>query len=67
MEENKEKRVLRLELDDDVKRVSITAKNANGQVVMKQELSDDDLDQATGGDRGGRAGRHCFVHCPPNY
>ena len=49
MEENKEKRVLRLELDDDVKRVSITAKNANGQVVMKQELSDDDLDQATGG------------------
>ena len=49
MEENKEKRVLRLELDDDVKRVSITAKNANGQVVMKQELSDADLDQATGG------------------
>ena len=67
METNNEKRILNIELTDDVKRVSITAKNAADQVVMRQELSDDDLDQATGGDRGGRAGRHCFVHCPPNY
>ena len=43
MEENKEKRVLKVELTDDVKKVSITATNANDQVVMKQELDENDL------------------------
>ena len=37
MEEKKEKRVLQIELDDDV------------QVVMSQELDEDELDQAVGG------------------
>lgn len=50
MEENKEKRVLRVELDDNVKKVSITGKNCDEKVVMKQELSEDELDMATGGD-----------------
>ena len=50
MEENKEKRVLRVELDDSVKKVSITGKNNDEKVVMKQELSEDELDMATGGD-----------------
>ena len=49
MEENKDKRVLRVELDNDVKKVSITGKNSDEEVVMRQELNDEDLDQATGG------------------
>ena len=49
MEEKKEKRVLRIELDDDVKKVSITGKNDEEQVVMSQELNEDDLDQVAGG------------------
>jgi hypothetical protein len=49
MEEKKEKRVLRIELEDDVKKVSITGKNGDEQVVMSQELNEDDLDQVAGG------------------
>ena len=49
MEEKKEKRVLQIELDDDVKKVSITGKNAEEKVVMSQELNEDDLDQVAGG------------------
>ena len=39
----------RIELDDDVKKVSITGKNGDEQVVMSQELDEDDLDQVAGG------------------
>ena len=49
MEEQKEKRVLNIELDNDVKKVSITGTNGEEQVVMRQELNEDDLEQATGG------------------
>ena len=49
MKKNNDKRVLRVELNDDVKRVSITGMDASEKVVMRQELNDDDLDQATGG------------------
>ena len=49
MAEKKEKRVLRIELDDDVKKLSITGKNGDEQVVMSQELNEDDLDQVAGG------------------
>ena len=49
MEEKKEKRVLQIELDDDVKKVSITGKNGEEKVVMRQELNEDDLDQVAGG------------------
>ena len=49
MEENKEKRVLRVELDNEVKKVSITGTNGDEKVVMRQELSEEDLEQATGG------------------
>ena len=49
MEDNKEKRVLNIKLSDDVKKVSITAKNGEEQVVMRQVLDEDDLEQATGG------------------
>ena len=49
MEEKKEKRVLQIELDDDVKKLSITGLNGDEQVVMSQELDEDELDQAVGG------------------
>ena len=47
--EKDDKRVLRVELDDEVKKVSITGKDSEEKVVMRQELSEDDLDLATGG------------------
>lgn len=49
MEENKEKRVLRMELDDAVKKVSITCMDKEENVVMKQVLDEEDLDMAVGG------------------
>ena len=59
MEEKKEKRVLRIELDDDVKKVSITGKNGDEQVVMSQELNEEDLDQVAGGLTPD------YLDCPP--
>ena len=49
MEEKKEKRVLSIELDENVKKVSITGLGDDETIVMKQELDEDELDQATGG------------------
>ena len=49
MEEKKEKRVLTIELGDDVKKVSITGLGDDNQVVMAQELNEEELEQATGG------------------
>ena len=60
MEEQKDKRVLRVELNDDVKHVSITGKDSEENVVLRQELSEDDLEQATGGGTNGK-GCHPFV------
>ena len=42
--ENKDKRVLRVELDNEVKKVSITGMNSDEKVVMRKELSEDELD-----------------------
>lgn len=50
-EQNNNKRVLRVELGDDVKKVSITGKNSDEKVVMRQELDEDDLDVVTGGSK----------------
>ena len=52
MKEQKDKRVLNIELSDNVKKVSITGINSDAKVVMRQELSEDDLEQATGGYAG---------------
>ena len=49
MEEKKEKRMLTIELDDNVKKVSITGLGDDNQVVMAQELNEEELDEATGG------------------
>lgn len=64
MEKNNEKRVLRVELDNDVKKVSITGTNGDEKVVMRQELSEDDLDQATG---GGVLDAFCRSHGPATH
>ena len=58
MEEKKDKRVLSIELDENVKKVSITGLGDDETVVMKQELSEEELDQATGGG-GISSGRKC--------
>ena len=49
MEKGDEKRVLRVELDDDVKKVSITGLGSDEKVVMRKELSEDELDTVAGG------------------
>ena len=51
MEEQNNKRVLNIELSDDIKKVSITGKNSEEQVVMRQELDEDDLEMVTGGSK----------------
>lgn len=48
-EENKNKRVLQVEIGNNVKKVDITGKDADDNVVMRQELNEDDLDQIAGG------------------
>lgn len=52
MEENKEKRVMQIEIGDDVKKVTITGEDKDQKVVMKQEINEDELELATGGLRG---------------
>ena len=52
-----EKRVLSIELDDDVKKVSITGLGDDDKVVMMQELSEEDLSEAAGGSRTPRSFR----------
>ena len=59
--EQKDKRVLHVALDDEVKKVSITGKNGNEKVVMRQELDEDELDLATGGTAG------LPPHCTPVF
>ena len=51
MDEKKEKRVLNNEPDENVKKVSTTGLGDDETVVMKQELDEEELDQATGGRR----------------
>lgn len=48
-EEKKGKRVLSIELDNEVMKVTITGVNAEEKVVLKQELEEKDLEQASGG------------------
>ncbi len=48
-EQNNNKRVLSIELNDNVKKVSITGVNSDEKVVMRQELDEDELDMVTGG------------------
>jgi hypothetical protein len=47
--EEKAKRVVQIEIDDQVKKLTIEGVDKDAQVVMKQELSDEELDGVAGG------------------
>ena len=47
--EDKNKRVVQIEIDDQVKKLTIEGVDKDDQVVMKQELSDEELDNVAGG------------------
>ena len=49
--EEKNKRLVNIEIEDDVKRLTITCQDEHAQVVMRQELSDEELDTVAGGAR----------------
>ena len=53
MTEKNAKRLVTIELVDEVKKLSITGLNSDEQVVMSQELDEDVLDQVGGGVRQG--------------
>ena len=48
MEENA-RRVLHVEINDDVRKLTIEGVDKDQQVVMRQELNEDELDNVTGG------------------
>ena len=47
--EEKAKRVVQIEIDDQVKKLTIEGVDKDAQVVMREELSDDKLDCVAGG------------------
>ena len=47
--EDNKKRVVQIEIDDEVKKLTVEGVDKDAQVVMKQELSDDELDGVAGG------------------
>ena len=55
----KEKRIVSIEIDDEVKKLTIEGTDKEQQVVMRQELDEDELDNVTGGARIVKA------HCKP--
>ena len=48
--EGKNKRFVSIEIDDEVKKLTIEGVDKDAQVVMRQELSENDLDLVTGGE-----------------
>ena len=47
--ETKSKRVVQIEIDDEVKKLTVEGVDKDAQVVMRQEFSDDELDNVAGG------------------
>ena len=58
--EEKAKRILHVEINDDVRKLTIEGTDKEQQVVMRQELDEDELDNVTGG------ARIVKYHCKPN-
>ena len=56
--DNERKRVVQIEIDDDVRKLTIEGQDKDQQVVMREELSEEDLDQVAGG-------RSCKGYNPP--
>ena len=61
MEDQKNKQVLNVELDEHVKKASVTGLGSDEKVVMRQELNKEELDQATGGEF--KCCQVCYVLC----
>ena len=49
MESNKSKRVVQFEIGDNVKKLTIMGENKDQQVVMREVLGENELEQVTGG------------------
>ena len=49
--DEKAKRVLHVEINDDVRKLTIEGVDKDQQVVMRQELNEDELDNVAGGPR----------------
>ena len=47
--DDKNKRVVQIEIDDEVKKLTVEGVDKDAQVVMRQEFSDDELDNVAGG------------------
>lgn len=47
--DKKENRVVQIEIDDDVKKLTIEGMDKDEKVVMREEISEDDQDNVTGG------------------
>ena len=70
MENKKDKRVLEIELDDNVRKVSITGLDSDEKVVMKEDLDESDLEQVTGAILTAKCPNHYSVskqQCPPRF
>ena len=52
MADEKKKRIVSFMIDEDVRKVTITGENGDNQVVMREELTDEELNMATGGKIG---------------
>jgi hypothetical protein len=50
--EDKNKRIVSIEIDDEVRKLTIEGQNKDQQVVMREELSDDELGAVAGGKLG---------------
>lgn len=44
-----EKRVVQFEINDNVKKMTITGEDKDQRVVMREELSEEELDEVSGG------------------
>ena len=47
--ENSNKKVVSIEIGDEVEKLTVTGENKDQQVVMREELSDDELNAVSGG------------------
>ena len=67
MATEKNKRVVQIEIDDQVKKLTVEGVDKDAQVVMREELSNDELDGVAGGFIAeGRCKGDCSNNCLTN-
>ena len=58
------KRVVQIEIDDQVKKLAVEGVDKDQQVVMREELSEEELDSVAGGKGGGsQLCLNCRLNC----